>query len=133
MVHALQTNREVPQKIDNIETGFWFTICGTMNQPTQIDVNSLPVSNPGSISSTYCNNANLAVTPWDIRLIFNEVIVGIQPGDASSVLKASLVMNPAHAKALIGALSAAIAQYEQLYGQIKMPEVPHIAPCAEKA
>jgi hypothetical protein len=106
-----------------------------MNLPTAIDINSLPLTNPDSIAPVYCNNANIALAPWDVRIVFSEIIVAGNAEDMSQALRANVAMNPAHAKALAGALSTALSEYEKLYGQIKMPEMEprQSAAAAEKS
>lgn len=94
-----------------------------MNLPTVIDINSLPLTDTESVVPVYCNNANIAIAPWDIRIIFSEIITAGKPEDTVNALRANVAMNPAHAKALAGSLGVAVAQYEKQFGQIKMPEM----------
>ena len=39
-----------------------------------MNVADLPVSNPNNVDSVYVNNATVMFTPWDIRILFTEVI-----------------------------------------------------------
>lgn len=94
----------------------------TIGEPVLLDVNALPLENPNSVQPVYCNNANASIAPWDVRLIFSEVVITSKPGDAKHVLRAHVVMNPAHAKALAGALAQTVQAYEKQFGAIKMPE-----------
>jgi hypothetical protein len=94
-----------------------------MNPPIAVDINSLPLTNPDSVPSVYCNNANIAIAPWDIRLIFSEIVIAGNTEKPAQVLRANIAMNPAHAKALAAALTAAVAGYETQFGQIKMPDM----------
>jgi hypothetical protein len=94
-----------------------------MADKTLINVASLPLQDEDSISSLYCNNVNLALTPWDFRFVFSEIIVQ-SGGKPINVAKASVVMAPAHAKALLGALEANLKGWEAVYGEIKMPKPP---------
>jgi hypothetical protein len=91
-----------------------------MNTLATIDLNSIPWSNPDSVSSVYCNNASIAIAPWDIRLLFGEVIPAGN-ADTTILLRANVAMHPGHAKALIVALRSAIEAYESQFGQIVMP------------
>jgi hypothetical protein len=105
-----------------------------MNSPMALDINTLPLTNPDSVPSVYCNNANIAIAPWDIRLIFSEIVIAGNTEKPVHVLRASIAMNPAHAKALAVSLSAAVAAYETQFGQIMMPEMkpPASAAVAKK-
>jgi hypothetical protein len=90
----------------------------------QIDVNALPLRNSGAVPAVYCNNAETLIGPWDIRLVFSEVLGCGANADVEKELRANVVMSPAHARALAKALETALSQFEQVYGQIKMPEQP---------
>jgi hypothetical protein len=111
---------------------------GTMSEPNfsepfQLDVNSLPLTNADSIEPVYSNNVSLAIAPWDIRLIFSEVVVGSKPGEAVNELRANIAMNPGHTKVLASALVQVISAYERQYGEIKMPGVPQGITAAQSA
>jgi hypothetical protein len=92
-----------------------------ISDPVLLDVTNLPVVNPDSVKPVYCNNATTTIAPWDVRLIFSEVVTTGQPGVANHELRASVSMNPGHAKALIDALRQTIEAYEKNYGEIKLP------------
>lgn len=105
-----------------------FTILSTMSEPILgepilLDVNSIPLVNVDNVQSVYSNNANAAVAPWDVRLIFSEVVTTSRPGEVIHALRANVVMHPAHAKALVGVLAKAIEAYEKQFGEIMMPSV----------
>ncbi|MDR3750533.1 MAG: DUF3467 domain-containing protein [Terracidiphilus sp.] len=105
-----------------------------MNEPFLLDINALELTNPDSIQPVYSNNANLAIAPWDIRIIFSEIVTTSKPGEAFNVLRAHIVMNPAHAKALVDALAKTIEAYEKQFGEIKIPNFPpQILPAARKS
>ena len=71
----------------------------------------------------YANNVALIVSPWDLRLIFSEIVASsaeekvvlVQPNVAVSL---SLQM----AKALHRILEVNIAAYEAKIGEVKMPK-----------
>jgi hypothetical protein len=88
---------------------------------TTIDLNAIPWGNPDSVPSVYCNNASIGIAPWDIRILFAEIITTGSAGDSAVLLRANIAMNPAHAKALAGALASAVTAYEDQFGQINMP------------
>jgi hypothetical protein len=86
----------------------------------QIDIASLPIVGTDAVPSVYCNNAEINFAPWDVRLIFTEVVsLGATP---EKVLRADVVMSPPHAKALAAALTVTLQEYEKIYGEIKIPE-----------
>lgn len=76
---------------------------------------------PENVVSAYCNNANLAITNWDIRLLFSE-IVATGEGSIHPILRANVVMTPAHAKAFSVVLSKVMHDWEKQYGEIVMPK-----------
>jgi hypothetical protein len=86
----------------------------------QVNVGELPVSNPDNVRSVYANNVGLTVTPWDLRLLFSEIVVNEQ-GKPSVQLRANVVLTPAHAKALSDALVRNVKEFEKLYGEITVP------------
>ena len=92
-----------------------------LNAPFVLDVNALPVADTDHIHPVYSNNAILAITPWDIRLIFTEIITSGKPGEIINELRASVAMSPAHAKAMATAMAQTIEAYEKVYGEIKLP------------
>lgn len=95
----------------------------TMENSEIVDVSALPLKGGDRVSSAYANNADIAISPWDIRIVFTELVGNIgEPEPLSKELRANIVMAPAHAKALVAALLTGVRQYEQVYGDIKMPE-----------
>ncbi len=100
-----------------------------MNATTTVDLNTIPWTDPDSVPSVYCNNASIAIAPWDIRLLFAEVITA-GSAETAILLRANVAMHPGHAKALIGALASAIEAYENQFGQIVMPNAEPKTPAA---
>ena len=83
-----------------------------------INAANLPVENPNHIDSVYSNNAYTMFTPWDIRLLFTE-IVPLTNGTASAIMRGSIVMNPGHAKAFLATLEQSVKLFEAQFGEIK--------------
>jgi hypothetical protein len=92
-----------------------------VSEPQVIDINALQLQNPDNVRPVYSNNATLAIGPWDIRIIFSEVVASNLTGQVSNELRAHITMNPGHAKALISALTQTIEAYEQQFGKINLP------------
>ena len=86
-------------------------------QSKVIDILTLPFV--GSVPSVYANNADTSVGPWDIRIIFSEIVN--TGNDNFKDLRANVVMHPAHAKALAMAMTVAVQSYEEAYGAIRFP------------
>jgi hypothetical protein len=92
-----------------------------MAEPTTINVADIKASNPDDVRSVYANLAGIAMTTWDIRLFFSEITASAV-GDAPSVIvRASVVMTPAHAKAFSKLLQTHIENYEKQFGAINAP------------
>lgn len=87
---------------------------------TEVKIADLRVENPDNVRTVYTNNANVHATPWDIRLLFSEIIP-TPDGGARLERRAEVVMAPAHAKALVQALQTTISQFEQANGEIPWP------------
>jgi len=86
-----------------------------------IDITKLALENTRQVESVYANNAGLAITPWDVRVLLSEIV----PTPAGGVIleqRANIVMTHSHAKALAIALTNAIAVYEQDHGEIHLPD-----------
>lgn len=89
----------------------------------QMEPKAIPISNSSSVRSEYSNSVNVGFGPWDVRLTFTEIAQDSQ-GAVVQELKANLIMSPAHARALVGVLSTALAQYENQFGKIIQPNPP---------
>lgn len=70
--------------------------------------------------SLYANNAEVDLTPWDVRLRFGEVTQANREKLLISDV-AQVYLSPQHAKALLRALEGGIAIYEKQYGEIPDP------------
>lgn len=83
-------------------------------------------SNPVFISKenkfrVYSNHSGVATTNYDITLLFGEI--DSASGSELTVLQhGSVTMSPHHAKAFSISFSNAIQQYEDRFGEIKLPD-----------
>jgi hypothetical protein len=75
-----------------------------------------------SVFNVYVNNTEAAITPWDIRIKFRE-IVDIQGTHPVIKTHGIAVMAPAHAKAVMEALQKTIALYEDKFGEIELSKI----------
>jgi len=75
-----------------------------------VDIGNLVPINPQGVLSVYTNNVGLSATPWDVRMLFSEIVIdGTEP---RAELRASVVMSLPHARAFLEALKAAIPGME---------------------
>lgn len=70
----------------------------------------------------YANNFVLAVSNWDAALTFGE-IVGEKDGKPVIEEKVKVTMSMPHAKAIHQLLGVHLALYEQVAGEIKIPDL----------
>ncbi|MCU1256975.1 MAG: hypothetical protein JWM83_3274 [Candidatus Angelobacter sp.] len=75
--------------------------------PKEVAVADIQITNPDAVKSAYCNNIQIAVTPWDLRLLCTEVEVAPN-GDPVQSIRANIVMAIAHAEALHNALGSTL-------------------------
>jgi hypothetical protein len=98
----------------------------------QVDLSSLPYSNPHNIRPVYSNNASAMVTVWDMRLTFTEIV--LEPDGGRVEMRASVVMALNHAKALAQLLNHQIAAYEKANGEVRIPKgTEETPPAANRA
>jgi hypothetical protein len=93
------------------------------------------ISRPPEHKNIYTNAIRAGVLPWDIRLMFGEVI---QAPDQSQYIeeKVTVIMSPAQAKSALRILESTIKNYEAMFGEIKElgPIIENaLAEAAEKA
>lgn len=71
----------------------------------------------------YANNVAVTVSPWDVRLVFCE-IVGTKGEELILQPNVAVSLSPQTAKALLKILLVNIDRYEARIGEIKMPPQP---------
>lgn len=89
-----------------------------MNQQKRITIEI-----PKELESVYANVAFITHTPAEMVLDFAQVMPRMPKGK----VVARVIMSPMHAKALLQALSQNIGNYEQQFGEIKIPRQQSIA------
>ena len=94
--------------------------------PNEYDINKLEMVRSPAFTSIYSNNARLGITPWDVSMSFSLV----EEDEASKVpvivTQGTVRMSPQHFKAFAVAAANTMAQYEDKFGEIKLP--PGIIP-----
>lgn len=72
--------------------------------------------------SVYCSATEIFLSGWDVRINLMENIPPMG-GRPAALVHGSVVMSPVHAKAFAQALSKAMAQYEEKFGEIDVQKV----------
>jgi hypothetical protein len=74
----------------------------------------------------YCNNSEMGLTPWDVRIKFMEVFD--REGEAAVIRRhGTVVVSPQHAKAMLEALTETIRVYESKFGEIDLARIKELA------
>jgi hypothetical protein len=89
---------------------------GSQNKKIAIEI-------PGNLPATYANVAFITHTMSEVVLDFAQILPRMPKG----VVNARIIMSPLHAKQLQLALGQSITAFEQQFGEIKIPKLPHIA------
>ena len=66
----------------------------------------------------YANVSRVALSPWDLRIVFGQSIEGEKPGTLIARDMLTVLMSPQHAKALLESWILAIKTYEDNFGAI---------------
>jgi Protein of unknown function (DUF3467) len=83
---------------------------------------------PDNVSEFYVNAMQVALTPWDVMLLFGsaalpEVFIGSSPFKTEIRVDAVIRMSPQHAKAVVRALSSVMDEYDKQFGEVHIPEL----------
>lgn len=70
----------------------------------------------------YVNTTRMAISSWDIRMHLGQSSETLDGGNLNEDL-VSVIMSPAHAKAMLQSLAKTIQAYEQHFGEILSPEL----------
>ena len=82
------------------------------------DSNNLEITvSPDVIEGVYSNFVAISHSSAEFLLDFVRVL----PGTNKAPVKARIVMSPEHVKRLLLALGANVHKYEQVFGEIKLP------------
>lgn len=83
---------------------------------------------PGGISGPplYSNNVQILLSTWDFTFEFSQLLLGTpdeenQPPTLSVGAAQRIIMSPQHAKAFLNVLRENVAQWEQQFGEIRLP------------
>ena len=78
---------------------------------------------PKDLDPVYANIAFITHTPAEVIVDLAQIM----PRMPNGKVVARVIMSPMHAKSLLQALGQNLATYEQQYGEIRIPTMPHIA------
>lgn len=78
---------------------------------------------PKDLQAAYANVAFISHTPAEIVIDFAQVLPRMSKGEVVS----RIVMSPIHAKLLQGALGQNLVNYENKFGEIRVPKQPSLA------
>lgn len=87
----------------------------------RVPVSSISRQRTEDFKAYYVNNASLATAYYDVSIVFSEIQTGVNDMPLIAE-KCRVVMNPAHAKALVIVLDASMKQWEGQHGVIQLPE-----------
>jgi hypothetical protein len=73
-----------------------------------------------AFQTVYANTCRVGISPWDIRLIFGQMIEAA-PGKSVNEDQVTVVMSPQQAKAVLKGWQDSIARYEATFGEIPNP------------
>ncbi len=75
---------------------------------------------PENVHETYANLAVINHSPTE----FIVDCVQMMPGMPKAKVKSRIILNPLHAKQLLGALAENVKRYEENFGLITQPQMP---------
>jgi hypothetical protein len=90
------------------------------SQPPQPKIEFVVPDPDDSLFTTYANNVNIGWTHFDVRMVFGEV-VDVLAGKIVVENRAQITVSYLQAKLLAIFLGQAIAQHENVFGEIKLP------------
>ena len=94
-----------------------------MTNPPKALAGQVQVSVPADLEPTYSNFAMVTNSASEIVLDFAQVM----PRVPRAKVKARVVMTGLNAKLFLRALGDHLARYESQFGEIRLPEGPHLA------
>jgi hypothetical protein len=89
-----------------------------LGEPELVSVTK-PESKTKDVPVVYANQVYMANTPWDIQMLFGSVRA-LNVGQAITEPLVSVIMSPAHAKAMSQILRHQIDNYERQFGPIQV-------------
>lgn len=94
----------------------------TQQQPPKPETPQAIYVDSEAYFSIYCNNTEMSVSPWDIRIKLME-IVGNEGKLPLIKGHGTVVMPPIHGKSLLTVLESTIQKYEDTFGSIDLTKV----------
>jgi hypothetical protein len=79
----------------------------------------LPIRQSADFAMVYANSAHFATLPWDLTVIFGQVI-SVDPNDPYVEQRVSVTLSPQAAKMVLEFLRRNVVAYEQQYGEIRL-------------
>ena len=92
-------------------------------QPDKPGQKKIAIEVPKDLDTSYANLAFITHTPAEIVLDFAQYLPRMPKGSIVS----RIIMSPMHAKMLQMALAQNLANYEQKFGEIRMPQKTNLA------
>jgi hypothetical protein len=78
----------------------------------------LPIRQSADFAMVYANSAYFATLPWDLTVIFGQV-VSVDPNNPYVEQRVAVTLSPQTAKLVLDFLRRNVAAYEQQYGEIR--------------
>ena len=66
----------------------------------------------------YSNVSRVAISPWDLRLVFGQTVEGATQGQLVMQDVMTVVISPQHAKILLESWTTAMKTYETHFGEV---------------
>ena len=94
-----------------------------MTTPKQPPKNRITIELPKDLDARYANIAFITHTPAEMILDFAQFL----PRTPKGQIVSRIIMSPIHAKSFLNALQNNISTFERQFGEIKIPQQPHLA------
>ena len=94
-----------------------------MTSPQQPPKNRITIELPKDLDARYANIAFITHTPAEMIIDFAQVL----PRTPKGQIVSRIIMSPIHAKSFLNALQNNVANFERQFGEIKIPQQPHLA------
>jgi|SRR6267142_2062849 len=89
----------------------------------------LPLRQSPDFTMVYANTVHFATLPWDLTLIFGQVI-SVDPNDPHLEQRVAVTLSPQTAKTVLEFLHRNVVAYEEQYGEIRL--TPSATPPSEE-
>ncbi|MFV0531612.1 MAG: DUF3467 domain-containing protein [Flavobacteriales bacterium] len=85
---------------------------------TEDKKNQINIEVPDNVHETYANLAIINHSPTE----FVVDCIQVMPGMPKAKVRSRIILNPLHAKQLLGALAENVKRYEEIFGEIEQPK-----------